>query len=102
VLVSPLWLLGVFVVQTLGELLISPIGLSVATRLAPPTATSQVMGVWFLGLAVGAALSGELAALYGIVGVTIYYALLGLLLLATGIAIAVLTPWLLREMEGVR
>ena len=94
--------LGVFVVQTLGELLISPIGLSVATRLAPPAQTSQLMGVWFLGLAVGAALSGELAALYGIVGVAAYYGLLALLMLATGAAIAILTPWLLREMEGVR
>jgi POT family proton-dependent oligopeptide transporter len=102
VLVSPLWLFGVFVVQTLGELLISPIGLSVATRLAPPAQTSQLMGVWFLGLAVGAALSGELAGLYGTVGVAAYYALLALLMVATGAAIAILTPWLLREMEGVR
>jgi POT family proton-dependent oligopeptide transporter len=102
VLVSPLWLFGVFIVQTIGELLISPIGLSVATRLSPPSQTSQLMGVWFLGLAVGAALSGELAALYGMVGVSAYYGLLCLLMVATGGAIAVLTPWLLREMEGVR
>ncbi len=102
VLVSPLWLVAVFVIQTLGELLISPIGLSVATRLAPPQAASQVMGVWMLSLAVGAALSGELANLYDVVGVSAYYGILGLIMLGSSLAIAALTPVLLRLMEGVR
>jgi len=102
ILVSPLWLIAVFVVQTVGELLISPVGLSVATQLAPRQETSQIMGVWFLSLAVGAALSGELAALYGVVNVPTYYALLGLLLLATAAAIALLRRPLLSLMEGVR
>jgi POT family proton-dependent oligopeptide transporter len=102
VLLSPLWLVAVFVVQTVGELLISPVGLSVATQLAPPRETSQIMGVWYLSLAVGAALSGELAALYGVVNVPAYYALLGLLLLATAAIIALLRRPLLSLMEGVR
>jgi POT family proton-dependent oligopeptide transporter len=102
VLVSPLWLIAVFVVQTVGELLISPVGLSVATQLAPSREKSQIMGVWFLALAVGAALSGELAAFYGVVSVPTYYALLGLLLLATAAIIALLRRPLLSLMEGVR
>jgi POT family proton-dependent oligopeptide transporter len=102
VLVSPLWLVVVYVVQTIGELLISPIGLSVATRLAPANATSQIMGVWFLSFAIGAALSGELANLYGLVGVQAYYGLLGLLMLATAAALVLLRGPLLQWMEGVR
>jgi POT family proton-dependent oligopeptide transporter len=102
VLVSPLWLVAVFLVQTVGELLISPVGLSVATQLAPLRERSQIMGVWFLALAVGAALSGELAAFYGVVNVPTYYALLGLLLLATAAIIALLRRPLLSLMEGVR
>jgi len=102
VLVSPLWLVAVFVVQTLGELLISPIGLSVATRLAPPQSASQIMGVWMLSLAVGAALSGELANLYDRMSVQTYYMILGAIMLGTSLAIALLRPTLLRLMEGVR
>jgi POT family proton-dependent oligopeptide transporter len=102
ILVSPLWLVAVYVVQTVGELLISPIGLSVATRLAPPQAVSQLMGVWFLALAIGAAVSGELAALYTLVGVSTYYLLLGLLLVISAALLFVLKGPLLRLMEGVR
>jgi proton-dependent oligopeptide transporter, POT family len=102
VLVSPLWLVVVYLVQTIGELLISPIGLSVATRLAPANATSQILGVWFLSLAIGAALSGELAALYGMVGVQAYYGLLGLLMLGAAVALVLLRGPLLQWMEGVR
>jgi POT family proton-dependent oligopeptide transporter len=60
-LVSPWWLVGVFFVQTLGELCLSPVGLSAMTRLAPERLAGVVLGVWFLADALGNKLAGVLA-----------------------------------------
>ena len=60
-LVSPWWLVGVFFLQTLGELCLSPVGLSAMTRLAPERLAGVVLGVWFLADALGNKLAGVLA-----------------------------------------
>ena len=62
--ISPLWLISVYFLQTLGEMCLSPVGLSTMTRLAPARLTGMVMGVWFLAGAVGNKLAGSLAAGY--------------------------------------
>ena len=62
--VSPLWLLGVYFLQTVGEMCLSPVGLSAMTRLAPARLTGMVMGIWFLAGALGNKLAGSLAAGY--------------------------------------
>jgi len=59
--VWPTWLLSVVVLHTLGELFISPVGLSAVTKLSPPRLTGQMMGVWFLGSSLGDILAGILA-----------------------------------------
>ncbi|MDJ1137396.1 peptide MFS transporter [Streptomyces iconiensis] len=51
--VSPLWLIVVYLIQTLAELCLSPVGLSVTTKLAPEKYASQLMGVWFLAVTAG-------------------------------------------------
>ncbi|GAA2130957.1 MFS transporter [Kitasatospora kazusensis] len=51
--VSPLWLALVYLVQTVAELCLSPVGLSVTTKLAPQKYASQMMGVWFLAVTAG-------------------------------------------------
>jgi POT family proton-dependent oligopeptide transporter len=55
------WLILSFLLQTLGELLLSPTGLSMVTKLAPSNWTSMLMGVWFMSLAAGNALAGKIA-----------------------------------------
>lgn len=60
--VSPLWLVGLYFLQTVGELLLSPVGLSTMTKLAPVRATGLVLGIWFLGSAFGNKLAGVLGA----------------------------------------
>jgi POT family proton-dependent oligopeptide transporter len=62
--VSPLWLLGVYFLHTVGELCLSPVGLSSMTRLAPTRVISLMMGVWFLALSVGNYIGGTVAGLY--------------------------------------
>jgi POT family proton-dependent oligopeptide transporter len=59
--VSPWWLIAVYFLQTLGELCLSPVGLSAMTKLAPAKLTGLVMGVWFLGTALGNKLAGVVA-----------------------------------------
>jgi POT family proton-dependent oligopeptide transporter len=60
--VSPMWLVGLYFLQTVGELLLSPVGLSTMTKLAPVRATGLVLGIWFLGSAFGNKLAGVLGA----------------------------------------
>jgi len=57
-LVSPLWLFGVYLLHTLGELCLSPVGLSMVTRTAPASAAALLMGVWFLSSAFGNYMAG--------------------------------------------
>ncbi|MBA3444391.1 MAG: peptide MFS transporter [Gemmatimonadales bacterium] len=62
--VSPMWLVVSYLFQTLGELCLSPVGLSAMTRLAPARIAGLVMGVWFLALAVGSYLAGMASSVY--------------------------------------
>jgi POT family proton-dependent oligopeptide transporter len=64
VAVSPLWLVGTYLLHTIGELCLSPVGLSAMTRLAPAGIVSLTMGAWFLASAVGNYLGGRVAGLY--------------------------------------
>jgi POT family proton-dependent oligopeptide transporter len=59
--VSPAWLIFVYLFSTLGELSLSPVGLSTVTKLAPPRISSLMMGVWFLSLAIGNKAGGWVA-----------------------------------------
>jgi len=56
--VAPTWLLLAYMLHTFGELCLAPVGLSNITKLAPPRFAGQMMGTWFLGLAVGNLLAG--------------------------------------------
>ncbi len=62
--VSMLWLLASMTLLVTGELLISPLGLSLLLRLAPPRFVGVVLGVWYVAGALGCWLAGELGALW--------------------------------------
>jgi POT family proton-dependent oligopeptide transporter len=62
--VSPIWLTLTYLLQTIGELCISPVGMSTMTKLAPKRIASLIMGVWFVSISVGDYLSGRLASVY--------------------------------------
>jgi POT family proton-dependent oligopeptide transporter len=59
-LVSPWWLVGSYFFQSIGELSLSPVGLSSMTKLAPRRFVSQMMGIWFLASALGNVIAGRL------------------------------------------
>ena len=59
--VSPSWLVVTYFLHTVGELCISPIGLSAITKLSPARRVGQMMGIWFVGAALGNLLAGLVA-----------------------------------------
>ncbi|CAM5343355.1 Dipeptide and tripeptide permease A [Streptomyces alboniger] len=59
--VSPMWLVGIYFIQTVGELCLSPVGLSVTTKMAPAKYASQMMGVWFLAVTAGDSITSLLS-----------------------------------------
>jgi POT family proton-dependent oligopeptide transporter len=61
ILVSPAWLVVTYFLHTSGELCLSPVGLSATTKLAPKPLVGQMMGIWFMGAALGNLVAGLVA-----------------------------------------
>ncbi len=62
--VSMMWLVGLYFLHTMGELALSPIGLSMVVKLSPAKFTSLLMGVWFMAIATANKFAGILSGLY--------------------------------------
>ena len=103
--VLPTWLICTYLLHTLGELCLSPVGLSSMTKLAPTRYVGQVMGLWFVSMALGDNLAGQLSGEYdsgnllslpGLFLKIFWWGAIG------GAAMLLLTPLLKRLMGGVR
>jgi POT family proton-dependent oligopeptide transporter len=95
-------MIGILLVFTIAELLLSPVGLSVSTKLAPEAFTTQMVALFFLSVALGTAVSGRLAEWYVTVPETLYFGVLGGIAIVLGIALALIARPVLRLMSGVR
>jgi POT family proton-dependent oligopeptide transporter len=85
--VAALWLIAVFAIQTVGELMLSPVGMAAATRLSPPDRVSQTLGVWFLATSVGDAIGGRIATYYDQLGQQAFFGLLGAIALVAALVV---------------
>ncbi|MGC2238562.1 MAG: peptide MFS transporter [Pyrinomonadaceae bacterium] len=93
--VSPLWLVFLYLIQTFGELCLSPVGLSTTTRLAPARMVGLMMGVWFLSISLGSFFAGKVASYFDDKDIGAMLKLFGFLTIvpiAAGILLTVLTP----------
>ncbi|MBS0192718.1 MAG: MFS transporter [Proteobacteria bacterium] len=106
---TPWWPLALcYLLSTLGELALSPIGYAMIGKLAAPEDASLAMGGWFFGVGVSYDLSGQIAALttVGGAGSMAGYAHVFASLLWSGLAIAaaylLAAPWIVKLMHGVR
>jgi POT family proton-dependent oligopeptide transporter len=97
-----LGLAGIILVFTIAELLLSPVGLSVSTKLAPAAFRTQMVALFFLSVALGTAMSGTLAGYYSEEHEVAYFGVLGLIAIVLGALLWLLTPVLRRLMGGVR
>ncbi|MBL9190183.1 MAG: peptide MFS transporter [Opitutaceae bacterium] len=103
--VSPLWLVGLYFLQTTGEMLLSPVGLSTMTRLAPQRLVGLVMGIWFLASALGSKLAGVIAGEFksdNPAELASFFWQQALWVGAATVALFALVPWVKRLMGGVR
>jgi proton-dependent oligopeptide transporter, POT family len=99
---SAWWLFGTYGVVTVGELCLSPMGLSLVNRMAPRHISAFMMGGWFLAISVGNKLSGVFGELYNEMSdKRVFFALNALaVFVAAGVLFALL-PWLKKQMgEG--
>ena len=83
--VSPFWLVGSWFIVEIGEMLISPIGLAVTTRLAPKAFKSQMMSMWFLADAAAQAVNAQIVKFYSSATEVPYFLTIGLVSIVFGI-----------------
>jgi proton-dependent oligopeptide transporter, POT family len=97
--VSPMWLVLVYFLQTIGELCLSPVGLSTTTKLAPGRMVGLMLGVWFLSISIGSYIAGLATGLFAgndTSGLTRGFGIFAGITLLAAIILAVLTPFIKR------
>jgi POT family proton-dependent oligopeptide transporter len=99
-LVSPGWLTSVYLIHTLAELCLSPVGLSSMTKLAPARIVGSMMGVWFLGASVGNFFAGQMAAFYQEIPLDQLFGRVSILPIAAGILMLVFARRIARMQGG--
>jgi POT family proton-dependent oligopeptide transporter len=95
-------LVGILLVFTLAELLLSPVGQSVATKLAPPKFQTQMVALFFLSVSLGTAVTGVLSRYYDPANEAPYFTILGLVAFVVGVVLLLLAKPVLRLMRGIR
>jgi proton-dependent oligopeptide transporter, POT family len=99
--VSPLWLVVLYLCHTIGELMLSPVGLSTVTKLAPARLVSSMMGVWFLALSLGNFIGGSVAGLFETFPLPNLFGAVFLTTFVAAVALALLARYIRGLMSGV-
>lgn len=100
--VSPFWLIGLYFLQMCGELCLSPVGLSMVTKLSPARIVGFMMGVWFFATAMGNYVAGWVAGLVGNRSFSEVFMIAFVTAAIATLVLAVLIPVIKRMMGGVK
>lgn len=101
-LVGPIWLIGTYLMHVLGELCLSPIGLSIVTKLSPQKIVSIMMGIWFASIAVANYLAGVMESmLHKFLPDMHLFVFLTFTTLVGGLLALALSPILNKMMKGI-
>jgi POT family proton-dependent oligopeptide transporter len=100
--VSPLWLVGLYLLQCFGELCLSPVGLSMVTKLSPPRIVGFMMGFWFFATAMGNYVAGWVAGFLENRTFSEVFMIATMTSAAATLVLAVLIPPIRKLMSGVR
>ena len=92
----------IMLVATVGELWLSPVGLSLATKLAPRAYPVMMMALYNLSVALGTALSGSLATFYSAENEVAYFGALGAVTIGIGLLMLLMAKPVGTAMRGVR
>ncbi|MDY6143500.1 MAG: peptide MFS transporter [Arcanobacterium sp.] len=101
-LLAIVWILFLF---TMGELLLSPVGNSLATKVSPAAFPSTMMALWLMAVAMGTSLAGMLAGFYDpndAAAENTFFIVLGVASILLGIVLFVLKKWILKKFVDVR
>ena len=101
-LVSPAWLVVTYFFHTVGELCISPIGLSAITKLSPERRVGQMMGIWFVGAALGNLFAGLMAGQLATMGSAELFRTVAWISAGVGLFAIIVSPQVKRLMGGVK
>jgi len=99
--VSPLWLVLTYLLHTLGELSLSPVGLSTVTKLAPQRQVGQMMGVWFMATSLGNLIAGQVAGQFEAMPLPQLFGTVAAVAIGMGVVLALFVKPLRRLMGGV-
>ena len=99
--VPALLVAAVLAAFAVSELMLSPIGLSVTTKLAPQAFRAQMMALYFFSVGLGTSMSGVLAGYYDPAREFAYFGILGAVAIAVGLVVFAISGWISRLMEGV-
>jgi POT family proton-dependent oligopeptide transporter len=98
--VSSMWLVGTYFVVTIGELCLSPMGLSLVSKVSPPRLTALMMGGWFIATSIGNKLSGILASLWDTYDDKSYFFWVNFAVtVSAALVLVLMLKWLRRIME---
>ena len=104
--VGIIWLVIAYFFHTLGELCISPVGLSYVSKLVPGRMIAVTYGIWYLAIAVGNKVAGTMGGMIDSIsaeyGMSNFFLIFTLVPMAAGIVILILSPVLKKLMHGVR
>jgi POT family proton-dependent oligopeptide transporter len=96
--VSAAWLITVNLIMALGEIALSPIGMSLVSRLAPPRTRGFLMGGWFVSLSIGGYLAGRIGTFWERVPHSRFFLGIATFLVVVGLLLSLLTPQIKRTM----
>jgi len=99
--VSSLWLWLTYLLHTIGELCLSPVGLSAFTKLAPARVAGFMMGVWFLSTSIGDYIGGRMASLYESWSLPALFGAVAAFCIVLGLALALFVKPMKKLMGGV-
>jgi len=104
--VSMIWLILAYLLHTLGELCLSPLGLSYVSKLVPARMIAFMFGMWYLAIAIGNKLAGSLGGMIETVtkeyDLSTFFLIFTIVPIAGGILVALLNPLLKRLMHDIR
>jgi len=100
-LVNPLWLVLSIFIAVLGELCLSPVGLSATTKLAPAAFSAQTMSLWFLSNAAAQALNAQLVKFYSPQTEMMYFGIIGGVAIVLSLILFAISPFISKFMKGV-
>lgn len=104
--VSIIWLILAYLFHTLGELSLSPVGLSYVSKLSPPKLLSLMFGIWFAATALATGIAGLMGSLIDYISntysISFFFLIFTIIPILAGLVLVAMNKWLIKKMHGIR